>query len=58
VLLATQEDLDAAGLFYAMKSQRCWMCNRPLTVPVSLYAGRGQKCARKEWRLRSSPVRH
>lgn len=36
-----------AGLSYAMKSNRCCLCGRKLTVPASLHAGMGPECASK-----------
>jgi hypothetical protein len=40
-------DLAAAGLAYAIESNRCWMCNRRLTVPASVHAGVGPDCAKR-----------
>jgi hypothetical protein len=34
-----------AGEQYAIKSNRCWRCNRKLTVPTSVHRGLGPECA-------------
>ena len=36
-----------AGLAYALKSSRCYRCNRKLTVPASIHQGLGPDCATK-----------
>lgn len=35
------------GEAYALKSGSCYICNRTLTVPASLYSGMGKTCAAK-----------
>lgn len=41
------EDHETAGHAYALKSGRCWNCNRPLTVPDSIFRGLGPVCAER-----------
>ena len=38
-----------AGMAYALRSSRCWRCNKKLTVPTSLHQGMGPDCAKKGW---------
>ena len=40
-------DTGKAGLEYALRSSRCYRCNRKLTVPASIHAGLGPDCATK-----------
>lgn len=40
-------DMSGTGKEYAMKSGRCWRCNRKLTVPSSIESGIGPECASK-----------
>lgn len=42
ILLA---DVRKAGLAYALRSNNCYRCNRPLTVPASVHRGLGPTCA-------------
>ncbi len=46
-LLSAGEDAvrEAAGKLYARSFGRCYVCNRPLTVPDSLATGIGPDCA-------------
>lgn len=39
------EAMEAAGLLYAAKSERCRRCYHPLSVPASLHRGYGPDCA-------------
>jgi len=45
----TGGERDAAGLRYALASNRCCRCNKTLTVPASIHAGMGPDCASKGW---------
>lgn len=48
LFLVTNEDrLGEFGLAYAIRSGRCYMCGRKLTVPVSVCNGLGPICAEK-----------
>ncbi len=38
-------DMQASGKMYALRSGRCWRCNRTLTTPESIQAGIGPYCA-------------
>ena len=38
-------DPDASGEAYAIESNRCFRCNRTLTVPSSIHRGLGPECA-------------
>jgi hypothetical protein len=38
-------DPDASGEAYAVESNRCFRCNRTLTVPSSIHRGLGPECA-------------
>ena len=38
-------DPDASGEMYAIESNRCFRCNRTLTVPSSIHRGLGPECA-------------
>jgi hypothetical protein len=40
-------ELENAGIAYALKSSRCRRCNKVLTVPASIHAGYGPDCAGK-----------
>lgn len=39
-------DPAAAGLAYALRSSRCYRCDRDLTVPASIHRGLGPDCAK------------
>lgn len=47
VLVGDRAARMAAGEAYAQESSRCFACNRMLTVPSSISAGRGPDCAAK-----------
>lgn len=49
-------DPAAAGLAYALKSERCCRCDLPLTVEASIYQGMGEVCAKKRAKLRVGKV--
>lgn len=41
------EGVEGARMAYALKSGRCALCGRTLTVPASLHRGLGPECAKK-----------
>lgn len=54
-LLAHQDRLGEFGLAYALKSGRCYRCQKKLTVPVSVHNGLGPTCADKLGVVRIDP---
>ena len=50
--LVIRRNPEANGMAYAMRSGRCWNCNRKLTVPASLHSGLGPECSGRmaDWR--------
>lgn len=49
-LLCTSSDPFVYGEAYAIKSGRCFICGKKLTVPASLHSGMGPTCAAKNGR--------
>lgn len=49
-ILLTSDDPFVYGEQYAIKSGRCFICGRKLTVPASLHSGMGPICAAKNGR--------
>ena len=48
VLASGDNDVLAeAGLAYALEANRCYRCNRLLTVPASIHRGLGPECAKR-----------
>jgi hypothetical protein len=47
LLSADKETQHDMGHAYAIESNRCWRCNRTLTVPNSIHRGLGPECAKK-----------
>lgn len=47
LLLADEEARSDMGELYALKSERCCLCGRKLTVPASIHRGMGPDCAAK-----------
>lgn len=45
--LTDPETAKAAGFEYAVKSSKCFRCNKKLTVPASIHMGMGPDCASK-----------
>lgn len=45
---ASEKELADMGFKYALASGNCYRCGRTLTVPASVSAGLGPKCARME----------
>lgn len=54
-LLTHTDRLGEFGLAYAVKSGRCYRCQRKLTVPISVYNGLGKTCAGKLGVSRTKP---
>lgn len=47
VVMNSDEDRQAAGEAYALRSGNCYNCGRKLTVPASIHRGLGPDCAAK-----------
>lgn len=47
LLSADKETQHDMGHAYAIEANRCWRCNRTLTVPASIHRGLGPECAKR-----------